>query len=488
MRTRHKSLAVAVHAALFTVAVANLSHAQYTGQPMVNAEPSSLWAVDQNRAQIVARLLGDFSGNIAEIQTRSPELGLTAESLKAQLQGLRADQLFAASLADSLSGVLDIIKRSSNSSLAATPVVDQQKTLGDANTDLVYVPLTPCRLFDTRTGQSSALGQIGGAFTPGTRRTVTPAGACGIPATGVKNVFLAATTFNYTPGSGGYISMLPPGGVVSTVVDIFNLGSQWSTSSALVSTGTAGQMDVVVVTANADVIVDVVGYFRGAILPPAVPGPTGATGATGPAGATGATGAVGPAGATGATGAVGAAGATGATGAVGPVGATGATGAGARVVKDANGVLLGSFVGLWDRNTVTVSTTTGNLVNINFSGKFPAQQIWRTATGCTGTAYLNDGSGGGGGFQMGTNVVVYSGASNGLFTASSTTSVNAPGIATIENFGANPNGSGADGTFNCTASAGTFGGWVLAPITPAAAGLSTAAGAPLGVPGPIQIQ
>jgi len=64
-------------------------------------------------------------------------------------------------------------------------------------------------------------------------------------------------------------------------------------------------------------------------------GPTGATGATGPAGpagATGATGPAGPAGATGATGATGPAGpagptgATGATGPVGPAGATGATG------------------------------------------------------------------------------------------------------------------------------------------------------------------
>ena len=56
-------------------------------------------------------------------------------------------------------------------------------------------------------------------------------------------------------------------------------------------------------------------------------GPTGATGATGPAGETGATGATGPAGETGATGATGPAGETGATGATGPAGETGATGA-----------------------------------------------------------------------------------------------------------------------------------------------------------------
>ncbi|EHQ88732.1 collagen triple helix repeat protein, partial [Desulfosporosinus youngiae DSM 17734] len=54
---------------------------------------------------------------------------------------------------------------------------------------------------------------------------------------------------------------------------------------------------------------------------------TGATGATGSAGATGATGATGSAGETGATGATGSAGATGATGATGSTGEIGATGA-----------------------------------------------------------------------------------------------------------------------------------------------------------------
>lgn len=168
------------------------------------------------------------------------------------------------------------------------------------------------------------------------------------------------------------------------------------------------------------------------------------------------------------------------------------TGTGARVVKDSAGVLLGTFVGLWDRNTVTVSTPTGFLVNINFSGKFPAQQIYRTGAACAGTAYLNDGSGGGGGFQMGTNVVVYSGAGNALYVPSATTSVTTAAIATVENFGANPNGSGADGTFNCTANVGTFGGWVLTavptPVTTLGWGASSISGTPAGVPGPILIQ
>ena len=145
MKNGYQRLAVSIHAALFAMVLANASQAQSARLPSVAAAPSSLLAIDQNRAQIVTRLVDDFSGNIAEIQKSAPEFGLTTESLRAQLQGLRADQLLAASLSNNLSGVLEVIKRA-----ATVTSLDQQKTLGDATTDLVYVPLSPCRLFDTR--------------------------------------------------------------------------------------------------------------------------------------------------------------------------------------------------------------------------------------------------------------------------------------------------------------------------------------------------
>ena len=164
-------------------------------------------------------------------------------------------------------------------------------------------------------------------------------------------------------------------------------------------------------------------------------GPTGATGATGPTGATGATGVTGPAGMTGPTGATGIGqtgpmgdpgnvGATGPTGATGPVGATGPTGIGAAgpmgpagpvgpagpmgpagtggglVVKDANGVTLGTLLSFGSGTTNASSTSqiwaytpTKYTVGIDMGGTLVTPtQIYYMGANCTGTAYLNSGS------------------------------------------------------------------------------------------------
>ncbi len=246
---------------LLAALCAALSFAQ-TAQSAQSLSPRAdpLLSVDMNRSEIVDRLMTQWQTDIAAGQR---------ESFKQKLAGLRADRLLAVSLVGSFDGVLQVLYGQEKADQAAVVrnALDHAKTLGDANIDLVYVPITPCRLIDTRSGQVSALGQLGGVFLPNTTRPVAPAGACGIPLSGVKNLFLSATTFNTTPNTGGYLAILPPGGAVTTVVDVFNFGSQWSSGSALVSTGSAGQVDVVVSQATADVILDVVGYFRGAILP-----------------------------------------------------------------------------------------------------------------------------------------------------------------------------------------------------------------------------
>lgn len=238
-----------------------------------------LFSVDQNRQEIVDRLMGQWQGAISIDQR---------DSFREKLATLRADRLLAVSLVGTFDGVLKVLigQESADQALAATSERnsdDHRKLLGDANRDLVYTPLAPCRLFDTRVGQPSALGQLGGAFVANTGRNIVPAGACAIPVSGVNSLFVSFTTLNNTPESGGYISMLAPAAPVTTTVDIFNVNSQWSASNTIVATGTAGQFVVYVATANAHVVVDVLGYFA---PPPAPIGDisevnTGAPGATG---------------------------------------------------------------------------------------------------------------------------------------------------------------------------------------------------------------
>ena len=229
----------------------------------------SLLSVDLNRQEIVGRLMTQWQADVAAPQR---------ESFKVRLAGLRADRLLAVSLVGSFDGVLHVlygqekadqaaINRTTLSALSAfgttgtTPTRNRQKALGDANIDLVYTPLTPCRLFDTRTGQSSALGTLGGIFSPNTRRSISPAGGCGVPDSGLKSLVMGVTTRNSTPGSGGYIAVVAPAAGISATVDIFNLGAEWSATNIIAPTSASGQFDVYVAQATADVVMDVVGYF-----------------------------------------------------------------------------------------------------------------------------------------------------------------------------------------------------------------------------------
>ena len=84
----------------------------------------------------------------------------------------------------------------------ATLRVDLRRApIAEAVNNLVYTPIAPCRLLDTR-GFGAPIS--GGPFAPGERRAIVPAGACGLPATGVSAVMMALTTQNLTPQSGGY--------------------------------------------------------------------------------------------------------------------------------------------------------------------------------------------------------------------------------------------------------------------------------------------
>jgi hypothetical protein len=219
----------------------------------MRADP--LLSVDINRTEIVSRVMGKWQSEIAATQR---------DSLKQKLTGLRADRPLAASIVGTFDGVLEILSGQEKNDAAGGTTssrLESAKLLGDTDKDLVYTPLAPCRLFDTRAGQSSALGQLGGVFTADSGRNIVPAGACSIPTTEVNSLLVSLTTLNNTPNSGGYISLLAPAAPVTTTTDIFNLGSQWSAANSVVRTGTAGQFTVYVATANAHVVVDVLGYF-----------------------------------------------------------------------------------------------------------------------------------------------------------------------------------------------------------------------------------
>ena len=202
-----------------------------------------LATIDLNRNAIIADIVEGFEGD--------------RPALAKRLAKLRADHLLAVSLAsshDSLEAILGAAEKSHGGEVSRAGA----KVLGSPTTDLVYTPLTPCRLIDTR-GFGAPIQ--GGAFAPNARRAYTPNGLCNLPMTGVASMLISFTTQNLSPNSGGYLAILAPLAPVTASVDVFNLGSEWSASNTAVITGPAAQFDVLVAVANAHVVIDVLGYF-----------------------------------------------------------------------------------------------------------------------------------------------------------------------------------------------------------------------------------
>jgi Collagen triple helix repeat (20 copies) len=198
-------------------------------------------------------------------------------------------------------------------------------------------------------------------------------------------------------------------------------------------------------------------------------GPKGDTGSQGAKGDNGAKGDKGDAGAPGAKGDKGDAGAPGAKGDKGDPGPAGPAGGGIGLI-DGNNVKLGAVVST-DRDSTTVVTATGHVIDIPWTGQFTPAQIYYTGQNCSGTAYLNDGRGGTGPFSplLG-KWVVYSGSMNTLMVPATVNNGFSMGEAMTAATIDNP---------TCGANAGTRSGWKLTAISRANVGLPNTIATPL---------
>jgi hypothetical protein len=121
----------------------------------------ALLAIDQNRSTVVDRIVGEWGATLSRSSA-----GIGNAQLHTLLMGLRADHLLAASLAGSPTGLRDVLANSLSSTTAVKSPRLHAMALGDTSDDLVYTPVSPCRLFDTRPGQGGL-----GVMTPNVRRT-----------------------------------------------------------------------------------------------------------------------------------------------------------------------------------------------------------------------------------------------------------------------------------------------------------------------------
>jgi hypothetical protein len=115
-----------------------------------------------------------------------------------------------------------------------------------------FVPVTPCRLVDTRLG-----GYSGGAFTAAEARSyVVPNGPCGVPAASAYS--LNFSIVGYT-GRGSLRAF--PTGTTLPLISILNFGDGLPIANgAIVQASATGSIDVFV-TGATNVIIDINGYF-----------------------------------------------------------------------------------------------------------------------------------------------------------------------------------------------------------------------------------
>ncbi len=126
---------------------------------------------------------------------------------------------------------------------------------GSPTGGLHFVPITPCRVADTR----NATGPFGGPFIGGgaTRSFLIPQSNCGVPST------VRAYSLNLTvvpSGALGYVSIWPTGQSQPLVSTLNAPDGQITANAAIVPAGISGGIEVFV-TNNAQLVMDINGYF-----------------------------------------------------------------------------------------------------------------------------------------------------------------------------------------------------------------------------------
>jgi len=122
-----------------------------------------------------------------------------------------------------------------------------------------YHPLTPDRICDTRTGQTKVACTGSTTLGPDGTLTVTAEGNGGVPASGVSAVVVNVTVADTTAQS--HLTVFPGGQTEPTASNLNWVAGQTVPNLVTVGLSTAGTFEAENLNGDADVIVDVEGYY-----------------------------------------------------------------------------------------------------------------------------------------------------------------------------------------------------------------------------------
>jgi hypothetical protein len=212
------------------------------------------------RGQLVHQIVSKWGGHVQEAyraDVREWAMGMVPIFARTPIPALRR-----AASAPSFAAMNDMLLGADT----LAPSVASPKALGDPDKDLVFVPVTPCRIFDTRL----AGGPIAANTTRGFDVTAVSnysfqggdASNCGV---GDKGSF-AAAAINFTvvtPGSGGYMTAFPFGATQPLAATVnYTAGDiRGNLSIVRLDQGPAANELSVYSFAQTHVVADIVGYF-----------------------------------------------------------------------------------------------------------------------------------------------------------------------------------------------------------------------------------
>jgi len=224
---------------------------------------SPLIAVEQQRTSLVTRLADQWSTDFAALPSGRQR---NHEQLANAFWGLRSDRLFAASLAANAQAVEGILAEAAREKADLRPTA---KALGDTDRDLVYTPVTPCRIVDTRYGAGGRLnaGETRNWLATNPSGTFAAQGGsatnCGIP---IKPAaVLVNLTIAYAMGGASFLIAWPFNLPQPTAASLNWTASGDQIANAIIvplCTGAGCTSDWSLYTSNhTDLIVDIAGYF-----------------------------------------------------------------------------------------------------------------------------------------------------------------------------------------------------------------------------------
>ena len=152
--------------------------------------------------------------------------------------------------------------------LGAQPALFVTNTLGDGATDLVYFPLTPCRILDTRFGTGTWAGRLAAGSTTAVAHNQNlaaqggTAAGCGVP---TDPAAIVATVLVVSPTGGGDLRIYATGTTVpnASAINYTNVPGLALANTTVIPTGQILGNDfyIQVDVSSTHVVIDVAGYF-----------------------------------------------------------------------------------------------------------------------------------------------------------------------------------------------------------------------------------